>query len=210
MAAAFIELLEKSNPDNKRKHEIVMSLVDILNRGYTYNDIRKAINWAYKNHSQFPYDNFKETHYDNLMKQGVRYYHKELNIRSELSPIIHDVDTGTIIRRDSEYWLEPRASYTLDDMVNYFYSKHMVDEQEYFRKRMIGLFRSYVNRYGIDITLFMIEHAARLYESEHVAFTLHAFDSYHQIAVQYLEEIKNNCVYSGGDAYVPRKRVLFA
>lgn len=129
---------------------------------------------------------------------------------SQLQPVKHDVDAGTITSGQSEYWIEPKASYTLDDLTAYFYSKNIVDQQEYFPKRVKGMLNNYVARYGIDVTLFMIEHAARVIDGHGTTFTMSTFDTYRSIAMHYLEEIRNNCVYSGGDEYVPRKRMLFA
>ena len=74
---------------------------------------------------------------------------------------------------------------------------------------MYGLFEHFISKYGIDKVLFMIEGAARMYEAEHKVFSLNDFESYSSTASQYLEEIQNNCKYSGGDKYVIRRRKLF-
>ena len=137
------------------------------------------------------------------------YYHKELKLMNSLPVINHDIDKGTMTSEKVEYYLEPVASYTIDDLLKYFYSKNMADIQEYNPKRMAGMFKHMIDKYGLDKLLFMIEGAARMYESEHKVFTLVEFDSYSSTASQYLEEIKNNCKYSGGGTYVFRKRVLF-
>ena len=126
-------------------------------------------------------------------------------------PVVnHDIDKGTMTSSKAEYYLEPVASYTINDLLKYFYSKGMADEQEYNYKRMYGMFRHKIEQYGLDKVLFMIEAAARMFNSEHKIFSLSDFDSYSSVASSYLEEIKNNCKYSGGDRYVPRKRMLFS
>jgi hypothetical protein len=136
------------------------------------------------------------------------YYHKQLKLMNSLPAINYDIDRGTMTSEKVEYYLEPVASYTMSDLLTYFYSKDMADVQEYNPKRMAGIFRHMIEKYGLDKLLFMIEGAARMYESEHKVFSLSDFDSYSSTASQYLEEIKNNCVYSGGNKYVFRKRVL--
>lgn len=137
------------------------------------------------------------------------YYHKQLKLMNQLPVINHDIDSGTMTSNKVEYYLEPVASYTLDDLLKYFYSKGMADPVEYNYKRMHGMFKHMIDKYGLDKVLFMIEGAARMYESEQKVFTLQDFDSYSSTASGYLEEIKNNCKYSGGDQYVHRRRVLF-
>ena len=124
-------------------------------------------------------------------------------------PIInHDIEKGTMTSSEVEFYLEPVASYTMNDLLQYFYSKGMADTQEYNPKRMMGMFKHLIDKYGLDKLLFMIEGATRMYEAEHKTFSVNDFESYNSTASQYLEEIKNNCKYSSGGHYVWRKRVL--
>lgn len=211
MAAIYIVLIEKEQPDKQRTNDIINQLCMFLNNGYTYEEIRKAILDSFHSHNPFPHYKYtKPCKQDgNLLKQGVMYYHKQLKLMNQLPVINHDIDSGTMTSNKVEYYLEPVASYTLDDLLKYFYSKGMADPVEYNYKRMHGMFKHMIDKYGLDKVLFMIEGAARMYESEQKVFTLQDFDSYSSTASGYLEEIKNNCKYSGGDQYVHRRRVLF-
>ncbi len=210
MAATYIVLIEKDNPTEQRKQEIISQLCRFLDNGYTYEEIRNAM--LDDLHKRRPFPSYKFAtpckQEGNLLKQGVMYYHKQLKLMNSLPVIHHDIDSGTMTSEKVEYYLEPVASYTMNDLLTYFYSKNMADVQEYNPKRMAGMFRHLIEKYGIDKLLFMIEGAARMYESEHKVFTVNDFESYSSTASQYLEEIKNNCVYSGGNKYVYRKRVL--
>lgn len=198
------------NGENQVPHKLYKAIADILDNGYTYEDVMKQIIICFNNHEMFPFYRFKNKQNKNLLKQGIRYYHKELNIMSKLNPIHHNVDTGIITSQGNEYWIEPRASYTLEELINYMYSKNMIDKDEFPTGRMHGLIKSMVNQYGLEILLFMIEHASRMHDSDHRMFNVREFDTYHSIAVSYFEEAKNNCTYSGGADYVPRKRMLFS
>lgn len=211
LVATYIFLLERVKPTIKHQNELMQQFMTILDKGYTYQEIHADIMRSFHSHVVFPFSKYTSKRTDgNLLKQNTRYYHKELNLMSQLRPVMHNVDTGEITSGDNEYWIEPRASYTLEDLAAYFYSKDMVDKQEYFPKRIKGILNNYVSRYGIDVTLFMIEHAARVVSNKESTFSMSTFDTYRSIAMQYLEEIKNSCVYSGGNEYVPRKRMLFA
>jgi hypothetical protein len=204
-------LLEKEQPDKQKSNQIIVKLSQFLDNGYTYEQLKKAILDSFHNNIPFPHSKYsKPCKQDgNLLKQGTMYYHKQLKLMNQLPVINHDIDSGTMTSSKVEYYLEPVASYTLDDLLKYFYSKGMADPIEYNYKRMHGMFKHMIDKYGLDKVLFMIEGAARMYESEQKVFTLQDFDSYSSTASGYLEEIKNNCKYSGGDKYVFRKRVLF-
>lgn len=207
LAAIYIVLVLKQQPDNI--WNVVKLFGDALDNGYTYTILKSDIMNAFKYHRDVNFGKYKKPMQDgNLLKCGVRYYHKELNLMSKLPAINHDIDNGTLTSSKVEYYLEPVASYTIDDVLKYFYSKNMADTTEYNYKRMYGMFKFKIDAYGLEKVLFMIEAAARMYESEHKIFTLNDFDTYNTTASQYLEEIKNNCKYSGGEEYVIRKRVL--
>ena len=209
LAAMYIVLIEKEPLTPYNQKELLSRLSQILDNGYTYQEVHREILKSFHSNTLFPFHRFKKPHDGNLLKQGTMYYHKELKLMNSLPTINHDIDKGTMTSEKVEYYLEPVASYTINDLLNYFYSKNMADVQEYNPKRMAGMFKHMIDKYGLDKLLFMIEGAARMYESEHKTFTLTDFDSYSSTASQYLEEIKNNCKYSGGDKYVYRKRVLF-
>ena len=208
--ATIYVILTKKNSNYQDTNTIISKFCNILDKGYTYNELRLDILNAIKKQSMFSFNKYNKQKKENcnLLKQGVMYYHKELKLMNSLPTVNHDINNGTITNNEIEYYLEPVASYTIEDLLKYFYSKNMADVNEYNHKRMAGIFKHIINKYGIDKTLFMIEHAARLYESEHKVFSLSSFESYNSIASQYLEEIKNNCKYSGGDKYVLKRRVL--
>lgn len=212
LAATYIVLIEGYEPDINHKKEIISMMCNYLDNGYTYEGIRDAMLSYLHKKQPFPHQKFSTPckQEGNLLKQGVMYYHKQLKLMNSLPAINHDIDKGTMTSEEVEYYLEPVASYTMSNLLTYFYSKNMADVQEYNPKRMAGIFRHMIEKYGLDKLLFMIEGAARMYESEYKVFSLSDFDSYSSTASRYLEEIKNNCKYSGGDKYVYRTRVLFS
>ena len=210
LAATYIALIEKNKPDAKRQKEIISQLGMFLDNGYTYEELQKAMLDDLHKRTPFPFYKFAKPckQNGNLLKQGTMYYHKQLKLMNSLPAINCDIDKGTMTSEEVEYYLEPVASYTMHELLQYFYSKEMADTQEYSYNRMSGYFKHMIEKYGLDKVLFMIEGAARMYDAEHKAFSLNDFESYNSTANQYLEEIKNNCVYSGGGKYVYRKRVL--
>lgn len=208
LAAMYIRLIIKQ--DISDKVSIIKRFAEILDNGYTFNIILKDILTAFYHDRDLDFNKYKKPCGLNLVKQGVMYYHKELKIMNSLPVVVHDIDAGTLTSASStEFYVEPVASYTIEDLLNYFYSKNMADVVEFNAKRMTGLFTHMIEKYGLDKLLFMIEAAARMYDAEYKVFTLSDFDSYSSTASHYLEEIRNNCTFSGENKYVPKRRVLF-
>ena len=207
LAAMYIRLIVKQ--DISDKVSIVKKFAEVLNNGYTFAIVSKDIMTAFRNHRDLDFTKYRKPCSLNLVKQGIMYYHKELKIINPLPVVVHDVDAGTLTSAPIEFFVEPVASYTIEDLLKYFYSRTMADTAEFNPKRMSGLFTHMIDKYGLDKLLFMIEAAARMYDAEHKVFTLTDFDSYSSTASHYLEEIRNSCTFSGEDKYVPKRRVLF-
>lgn len=206
MATTYSFLLERKNPTE----ETLNLVAGILNKGYTYDVVRGAIFEAFYNHKPFPFDRFNQRINQNLLQQNkfLRYYHKELLLRNGFSEEVHDVDTGNITSSPVEFWVEPRASYTMDDLLAYFKKNIPYRQSQYSDNRLRGIFERYVKELGIDVTLFMIEHAIKMNGYEKTEFDYRRFDDYQPKAHEYLEENKNGVAYSGGAEYVSRKRML--
>jgi hypothetical protein len=210
LVALYIKLIIKHPVQPAESSALLKKFAEILNNGYTFQALLKEILITFKNRSTFPFQKYSRKVEGNLVTQGVMYYHKQLKIMNSLPSIVHDIDKGTLTSDNVEFYVEPVASYTMDDLLKYFYSKDMADKQEYNPKRMAGMFKHMIDKYGLDKLLFMIEASARMFAAEHKVFTLSDFDSYSSTASQYLEEIRNSCKYSGGENYVPKRRVLFS
>ena len=210
LVALYIQLIVKHPIPKQESTSLLNAFGRMLNQGYTFKVLHQAIWTAFHNSTAFPFNQFTQTIGGNLVQQGVMYYHKELKLVNTLPSVIHDVDKGTLTSSETEFFVEPIASYTVEDLLKYFYSKGMADTTEYNIKRMTGFFQYLIPKYGIDKVLFMIEAAARMYDAEHKRFSITDFESYSVTASQYLEEIQNNCKYSGGDKYVPKRRMLFS
>lgn len=186
-------------------------VANILNKGYTYEDVIDAILFAFYNHQQFPLQRFQRNSNKNLLKHGkdVRYFYKELNVMAEMPPVDVDYSTCTITRTPYVFWLEPRASYTMEDMLTYFDAYVLYDKSQYPPNRLRKIFEQYINKIGIDLTMLMIEHAIRMSKAEGVEFTYRKFDEYQPIARQYLGTVRTNLSYDkDGLKYELRKRVL--
>ena len=84
----------------------------------------------------------------------------------------------------------------------------------YIPYRAISSFIEERNKYSVFCSAYRYTDTditkSTLYGDLYLDFDdLNDFESYSSVASQYLEEIQNNCKYSGGDQYVCRKRKLF-
>ena len=152
----YIVLIEKHPIDNDKQKALLNSLANALNNGYTYETIQQDIFKAFYTKTMLPFSKYnRQCNEDsrNLLQQGVMYYHKELKLINTLPVVNHDIDKGTMTSSKTEYYLEPVASYTINDLLKYFYSKGMADEQEYNYKRMYGMFRHKIEQYGKNVQL---------------------------------------------------------
>ena len=204
MATTYSFLLEGKNPTG----QTFQLIADILNRGWTYDVVRGAIFHCFHNHLHFPFRKFSQKVEGNLLQQSVRYYHKELILLSGPQEEAHNVDTGNITSSEYQFYVEPRASYTIDDLLAYFKKNVLYNQTLYTDNRLKGFFRHEVERFGLDVTMFMIEYLIRMGRSDRTNFDLKRFDDYYLEGHKFLEENKNSVAYAGGAGYVLRERML--
>lgn len=184
----------------------------ILDSGKTFDDIKERIYFCHRNNiHEFPWTMIKEPASQdiakvNLLKQNTIYFHKNLLVRNKIGLVIHNVDSGTLTNEKTEFFLEPRASYTIDELVNYIYEKTELDQEQYKYRRAVGLLNSMINTYGIDTVLFMTEAAIRDHEYGNTQIKLTQFIDYLPQANGYLEEITQN--RKPGEEYVIRNREM--
>lgn len=194
--------------------EIEKAFCSYLDNGWDWRSIQQDIVKAHNTSQPFPHYKYSKQYRGNnpnLIKQGRFYYNRCLKLISKLNTVTHDIDSGTFTRKQNEYWCEQVASFTLEQLVDTLYDKlgQAIDHMKYPKKRVIGLLKYQLIDLSIDEVLFMIEAAVRNCQ-DGKQFDFKCFRDYYPTAKGYLEEISNNCKYSGGDHYVKRKRELFS
>lgn len=197
-----------------RANELVTKFNTILDKGYTYFTIRKEIERAYKyGQSDINWNCFNaivagNNNNRNLLKSGIRYYHKNLTLRGNVPVIEHDIDKGTLVSQETQFYVEPKASYTMKQLVQYFWDRTKVDQVQFPEDRVASFFTALLRSYDIDNLLFIIEAAGRSYEDTRRTFDFRNFVDFNPIALSFMNDIKQSCAESGGSGYVLRKRLL--
>ena len=163
----------------------------------------------------FKYRNYNRIlDYQNLLRAGTRYYHKNLLVMNPPATVTHDVDAGVLVSHQQQFFVEPRASYTMYELVSYFYERTGVDNREaegnqFSRKRVSSFFQALLRTYSVDHLLFMIEAAGRNHDTYEGTFTLKNFADFNPEAMRYMENIKESADSTiGGSGYVIKRRML--
>ncbi len=216
LAASIFIAVDRQKPTAQRQHEVLNTLATILNNGYTYDAINAEIKAACVENRPVDFGKFNGVIKDgNLLKHGTRYYHQQLNRVNEdlYTPReVYDPKTGTMVSSGIDYedfWIEPRASYTIEDLLKYFYSKHMCNQKVYHPNRMRALFSKLIEQNGIDIVLLSVERAFRDFHRNGSLFDIKKLDEYVGYGFQYMQDCKYHTADVEGGKYVCRKRKLF-
>ena len=92
----------------------------------------------------------------NLLKPNIFYYHNSLQLTCPPPLRELDYNTGEITKFDMPYFLEMRASLTLDELITY-YQTHTGIDGVWNNKRLVGSFHWLLKTYEPEILLFMID-----------------------------------------------------
>lgn len=173
-----------------------------LDKGFTWKDCLRFI----ANSDDFnTFKNHKPQYGINIIKQNTMYYHKNLRVQPE--PSISDVDynNGTIVSTEQEHFIEMVASYTLDELYDYFVSLDIYDTKQWQKNRVYNMLKYYVEKYDVDTVLFMFEAMVNSIEEDQY-FDLNKIDNMYPIAQTYKQSAIANCRSNNSDTIKPRKR----
>lgn len=195
--------------DKEFANQLLNLFINYLNNGWTFKDIKSEILKVFYTHQNFRWNMFdRQKANGNLLKFGTKYFHKQLKIINKPPVINYDINNGTMVSRTEQYYLEPVASYTTQDFIQYFYSNVPVDLQAQPPTKMTGIFNYKINQYGIDKLLFMTDLCAEHCNTNQTKFSLGTFDEYSSIADAKMAEIKS-VINDTDQYYVPKQRRLF-
>lgn len=138
------------------------------------------------------------------------HLHPELRITTG-PPIRHvDLEKGVIENVSTEdYFLEMVASYTLNDLFNYYISKKAISPPNVERKRTIGSIKHLLGKYSLETVLFMIDAAEYdiiAYDRKPIMVAVGISDYFTEAMA-----MRDNCLTQAkeaGDKVVPKKRML--
>lgn len=211
----FFKNFYQGIPTDEQIQWVQRQFQQALNRGFVSDELLDAMKRAKerKDTRIFTLDQYLKQltrHRQNLVKDGVFYYHNELRITSS-PPIVHyDIDSGELIRKVEPYFLEMVASYDVYDLMHYYKSKsHLYDDQTMSDSRLKGALEWLVGQYELESVLFMIDAAEQAIASE-VTKPLKNPSNLHEFFREgkRTKELKETeCKRGGGAIIEPKKRL---
>jgi hypothetical protein len=149
------ELCYGVEPEDKDLLLLEIKHQRLLDNGYTVKEANKILI-----DTKLNIDNYE--HSDSIIDSDIIFRHHELQIHSK--PGGFDPTTCTVIKRP--YYLEMKVRYTMDNLLNYYYTKLIVPPLFRDEKRDIGAFNHLINSFkspvinSVDFILFVIDYAA--------------------------------------------------
>lgn len=187
--------------------KLITVLSQCFNTGCTGDIIAKQMLNAFNSKTDINWNYLHNTNGGNILKNDIRYWHKELLVMNSAPNVDHNIDGGSFTSQSKEFFVEPRCSYTLENVIDYFYIKVNPDQNTFNRRRVAGFFKATIRDFDIDTLLFVFEAISNDENNVGNKFTFDAFRDYVPIAKEYMAEVKQNCAASGGDWYVYRSRM---
>lgn len=141
----------------------------------------------------------------NLLNPYQMYYHNQLRIVPPAPVVDIDIESGALRVLQPEYYMEIRASYTVQDLTAYFLST--VPCSRGIELRMEKAFDWLLNQYDIDTLLFTID-AMAIYRSQDTVVSATPLDLQDYVAAG--TDMRNTKITElkllGKVEEVPRKR----
>jgi hypothetical protein len=195
--------------DKQTKIKIINKIIEVLQNGSSYNSINSKIQTSPIGSEDVErYLESTRVGCSNLINFNTFYYHNELRVVPSAPEVYFDLNTGDFVREPFEYFLEMKASYTIDDLINYLRTKPSMSLLFNNENRLVGGLNSLLGKYDIDKLLFAIDHIDMVYDRR---FLKNIFE-----VEEYIKEAEDSynmklteSVVNGTNKIVPKKRELF-
>lgn len=213
LAYGYIKLFKLHHLSSAEKRQIAKAFSRALSNGWTTEAVisklkrEKQAGSSLNLDAAFP----RLSEPKNLISPTTVYYHNELRITPGPVVVEYDYNTGELKRNVEDYFLEPRGSYSLDDLVAYFKTKsHLYVEAIMPDNRLKGSLKWIVEQHGVEMSLFMIDAAdvaVSIGMSQPLKNPSNLSDFYLTAKHNY-EKKMSECKLAGGDKVVPKQRKL--
>lgn len=144
----------------------------------------------------------------NLLEQGTFYYHSELRLTSAAPKREIDYDSGEIKIINEPYFLEMKASYSVEDLIRYYAKQTRIKLLDHEISRFKGSFNWMIKTYSLEDILFMIDATVNMSLAEDLPMPSSPLDT--QAYIKDGRDARNQkvteTVQSGGNKIVRKKR----
>lgn len=152
----------------------------------------------------------KNSNTENMIKQNEFYYHNMLRSLPAPPKTEWNIDTGEITTINEEYFLEMRASITLEQIVEYYCKAFDITLDQASINRYKGSMKYMIQKLNIDLVMFMIDAASDIITTSDLPkpaspVAIGEYES--QARESYFAKVSENTV-SGDDIIVFKSRIL--
>ncbi len=143
----------------------------------------------------------------NLIHPNIFYYHNDLRLTCAPPKREMDYETGEIRSVNEPYFLEMKASYTVENLVDY-YLRQVGTHHKKDVNRFIGSFKWLLKSYKVEEILFMIDACVNTAKSEDLSLPESPLDiqKHHRIALENWNLKRTHTIQAGGNKIVRKKR----
>ncbi|WP_422661707.1 hypothetical protein ACK8P5_26660 (plasmid) [Paenibacillus sp. EC2-1] len=203
-------------PKGERKKTIHREIKNMLKSGWVADELIEGFKaWARRHPDKptlYPSKIFvnRSKKKKNIIPVGRFFYHNLLRIAPPPPKRHIDYDLGEITTvGDMEYYLEMRASMTVNDLADYYFKQFGMKPASSIKKRVTGSLGYLLKNYDVEMLLFMIDVSANECHSEDLSPPRTPLDlEDHDEAARMIRDTKRTeAVISGGNKIVRRKRV---
>lgn len=140
------------------------AIPDLLDKGWSLFEIKQELDQFAHDYPQVVQNIYhigeimnKKNPPNNLIEQDVFYYHSELRNMSQPPTIKKDPETGKLVRYSEPFYLEMKVRYTMQELLNYWYSQMGITPTEHMLRQDEGKFKYILGNYTLDEVLFTID-----------------------------------------------------
>lgn len=207
---AFLYINKNYSEISKEEKLNVINAVSIsLKHGATTNDLISKINKSYDT-KKAPYSFFNINSTGNLLDPDTFYYHNFLRCIPDAPVRFWDINDGAIKTKKQEYFLEIKASCTVNDIFIYIKRKEFLCKALADKNRALGSISFLLKKYDIDFLLFLFDTANDIYSSKqkYARSLIEVSEFEVEAKLNYEQKITESKI-SGQDRIVHKKRELF-
>lgn len=213
---AFLERFYEETPSDSEKHKVASEIRALLIDGWTAEAITNELRMFRGSFpgvrpdlaEMFAYLRLTQV---NLLHPDRFYFHNQLRIMPGPPKRALDLNAGIIVKEEEVYFLEMRASYTVDDLTDYYIRQSNATVPANDRKRMLGAFKYLLRTHDVELVLFMIDAGVNAVYSEDLGreqLSPLKLADYQGVAEAQFAEKRTENIRAGDDCVVPRRRVL--
>lgn len=193
----------------EEKLNVINAVHKSLKNGAVTNDLISKIN---KNTDikKLPYNFFNISSSGNLLDPDVFYYHNFLRCIQKAPIRYWDINIGDIKIKEQEYFLEIKASCTINDILEYIKKKEFLCKTLIDKSRALGSISFLLKKYDIDFLLFLFDTVNDIYNSrqKYARSLIEVSEFELEAKLNYEQKITESKI-SGQDKVVHKKRELF-